>query len=73
MDNTPFVVNTQAPHSLVKNALHDKIFQIKALVECLRIASTNSELTGHLIHDAMWAIDNNLEQVIQLQEFLGDD
>ncbi len=72
MDNNIFVVNTLVSNPILKNALHDKIFQIKALVECIRLAATTHELTDGLIYDVIWAIDSDLEQVIQLQESIDE-
>ena len=72
MNNNVFMVDTLASTAVIKNALHDRLFQIKALVECLRLSATTHELNSSLVHDAMWAIDNNLEQAIQLQEVLDE-
>lgn len=72
MSNNVFVVNTLASTTILNNALYERLFQIKALVECIRLAATTHELNSALIHDAIWAIDNDLEQAIQLQEILGD-
>jgi hypothetical protein len=72
MNNNVFVVNTSVSTAVIKNALQDRLFQIKALVECLRLAATTHELNSSLVHDAIWAIDNDLEQAMQLQEAIGE-
>ena len=38
-----------------------------------RLAATIHELNSSLVHDAIWAIDNDLEQAIQLQEVISED
>jgi hypothetical protein len=70
MSNNIFVVNKRVPTNVLENVLNDKIFQVKALIECLRLAATTSELNNKLVHDIVWAIGNDLEEVVQLQEVL---
>ena len=72
MGNNVFVVNASVSAAVIKNTLQDRLFQIKALVECIRLAATTNELSRSLIHDAIWAIDSDLEQVIQLQESIDE-
>lgn len=73
MDNNVFVVNTSVSATILNNALHDRLIQIKALIECLRLATTTNELNRSLVHDAIWAIDSDLEQAVQLQEIIDKD
>lgn len=72
MNSNIFVVNASASINVLKNELENKLFQIRALAECIRLAATTPELSNCLIHDAMWAIGDHLEQASQLQEFIND-
>lgn len=60
MNNSVFGVNTLASTTALKNALHDKLLQIKALVECIRLVATTHELDNGLVYDAIWAIANKV-------------
>jgi len=72
MSNNIFVVNASISVSVLKNELENKLFQTRALAECIRLAATTRELSNCLIHDAVWAIGDHLEQASQLQEFIND-
>ena len=70
MNNNVFMVDTSICITILKNTLHDRLIQIRALVESLGLAATTNELNRSLIHDAIWAIDSDLEQAIQLQKII---
>lgn len=68
MNKNIYTVNPAATSQAVKNTLTERIAQTKAIVSCIMLAS--NELHGALLYDVIWAVDNNLEQIEQLQAFL---
>lgn len=59
-----FIINPQANLDSLKEALYEKVTQVNAMANCLLLAS--EELDGSLLFDAIWAITNHIEQIIDL-------
>lgn len=65
-----FILNPAISIEMTINALYEKTTQAKAIVECLLVATVSKELKSDLLFEAIWAVDNYLSEIKDLQERL---
>jgi len=52
------------------HALYEKTTQTKAILECILSAILSDGIARGLLYNAVWAIDDYLDQIIELQDYI---
>jgi hypothetical protein len=65
-----FILNPAMTHDMAIHALYEKTTQAKAILECLLSAILSDGIESGLLYNAVWAVDEYLDQIIELQDHI---
>jgi TRAP-type uncharacterized transport system substrate-binding protein len=65
-----FILNPRANSTHLRDALYEKMAQVKAMAACLLFAS--GHLDNSSLYDAIWAVTRHIDQIEQLQTHLKE-
>ncbi len=65
-----FLLNPAVTHDMAIHALYEKTTQAKAILECILSAILSDGIENGLLYNAVWAVDDYLDQIIELQDHI---
>jgi hypothetical protein len=72
METNLFCFNENINAFVLREAVYSRIAKAKAITSCMLLLKDNQELKQQVLHDAIWAVDDYLEDLLLFCDKLNE-